>query len=235
MTNNNISFNDDTKEFIYFTEAVNQIFAAADCTEEIRSYVDFLIGASKGRFEFTSSDEEVSRRAISKRQRTIVGAKKWLQRKREMLEDWQTTHGIKFVGYVVGSQNFVRGIKYKTEYRLHILKHAEIVIEEAKNDGEAWEQYPFLAIENAAKNLVERLKANQPYIIQKKAYKRRESKYVNTKIHNLMRGMSGLQQLIIDGREITDEDIKLFKLLEAGFKNIKSKIEDAEKEGEETT
>jgi hypothetical protein len=228
-----ILFDTETKEFIYFTEAVNQILAAADCTEEVRSYVDFLIGASKGDFEFKASDDEVAKRAISKRERTAAGARRWLKRKRDMLEEWQTKRGILFVDCNVGSKNFVLNIKYKSVYRLYIVRYAEIVVEEAKNDSSTWDTSPFLAIENAAKQLVQKLQDNPANIIQKKPYKHRQSKSVTRKIHNLMRGVSNLQQLIIDGRPITDEDKNLFRLMEAGLKNVKKKIEDAENEGGE--
>jgi hypothetical protein len=226
----NISFDGDTKEFIYFTEAVNQIFVAADCTEEVRSYVDFLIGASEGEFEFKASDDEVAKRAVSKRDRTLASARRWLKRKRDMLDEWQIQHGMEFVKCDVGSKNFALNIKYKSVYRLYIIQHAEVVIEEAKNDKPLWDIAPFIAIENAAKQLVQKLQANPATIIQKKTYKRVESKSVNTKILNLMASQSKLQQLLVDGSPITDEDRKLFRLMEAGLKNIKSKIEANENE-----
>lgn len=231
--NANDPFDDTTKEFIYFTEAVNRIFAAADCTEEVRSYVDFLIGASKGEFEFKASDDEVANRAVSKRERTSAGARRWLKRKRDMLEEWQTKRGILFVDCDVGSKNFVLNIKYKSEYRLYIIRYAEIVVEEAKNDSSTWDTSPFLAIENAAKQLVQKLQDNPANIIQKKSYKQRQSKSVTRKIHNLMRGVSNLQQLILDGRPITDEDRNLFRLMEIGLEHVKRNIEDDEDEGDE--
>jgi hypothetical protein len=144
----------DMEQFIYTTEALNQILISADCPENVRSLIDYLIGFSMGRDEFIAFDGELSI-YVQTENRSVTAANKWLSRTRKDLKDWQDKNNLGFVSHTEGAPNKNKiNKKLPATYKLPILALIEDVMNQAQEDKKFWNKEKRLAIKLAAQDLV---------------------------------------------------------------------------------
>jgi hypothetical protein len=146
----------DMEQFIYTTEALNQILVAADCPEDVRSLIDYLIGFSMGREEFKAFDGELSIYVqTGKRRGKESAANQWISHTRKKLIDWQDKSGAGFVIHNEGDFDKNTGKKLRATYQLPILTLIENVMNKAQENIKIWDKNPSLAIALAAEELVQ--------------------------------------------------------------------------------
>lgn len=149
----------EEEQFIFRTEALNQILVAADCPENVRSLIDYLIGFSMGREEFKAFDGELSIYVqTEKRSKNESAANQWVSHTRKRLNDWQDKSGVSFVIHNEGDldKNNPKPRKLQATYQLPILALIENVINKAQEDIKDWDKNPSIAITIAAKELVKK-------------------------------------------------------------------------------
>lgn len=154
------------KLFLSFgTDAINHVLAAANCPQEFRPLIDYLVGISGGNPEFEAADGDLASRVrLSEKETTPNADRQWLKRIRKEFEAWQERNGFLFVecrrGYCESALDPAgnrRKVFHKTRYYLHLLDRAAAVITEAQKAGQFWEANPLYAIERAARQEVKRL------------------------------------------------------------------------------
>jgi hypothetical protein len=145
----------DMEQFIYTTEALNQILVAADCPENVRSLIDYLIGFSMGREEFKAFDGELSI-YVQTENKSVNAANKWVSRTRMDLKDWQDKSGVGFVIHNEGDLDKNYNKKHRATYQLPILALIENVMNKAQEDIKLWDKNPSEAIKATAMLLVKK-------------------------------------------------------------------------------
>lgn len=168
-----------TKEAAYFTEAVNQILFQSNCPESVRSFIDYLIGYSKGRLEFEVSDAELSfyEKPSEEVKLNNDTEAKWVQRKRDKLEKHQVKIQIPFIECQRGSWNPKAQTYHKSKYKLFILEYAVMVVAQAKKNL-SWKSNTYDAIRHEAHNLLDKLK-NEKIVMRPRKSRKREGRVSN--------------------------------------------------------
>lgn len=204
-----------TKEYTYYTEALNKILVAAECPDEIRAFIDYLIGASHGRSNFEIGDRDLQKSRPVEGLGTEMAGMKWVQRHRDKLEDWQHKSKLLFIEFTRGSKKV---IYEKSKYHLHILRYVESVITEAKS-SKLWPAHPSAAIEEAAQTIVQQLKSEERDIPIKIKYKRQGLESISGKLKSARSHLERVRQIL------DDNDMGLIQDDEELFNEVKQILE----------
>jgi hypothetical protein len=200
------------EQFIYATEALNQILVAADCPDDVRSFIDYLIGFSNGREEFEGVDSDVAKYMQTEDRRdNEKAAKSFLQRRRKKLEDWQEKNSVVFVVCIHGGRDKNR-VYYPSRYQLPILNLIEMVMNKAQEKVALWEKQPLVEIKKAAQDLIKLHKADllkniirTPYIRPPYVEMKQRSSAVKTHLEKMSKlSKTGNLKFGIDERELDE-------------------------------
>ncbi|MEW6208733.1 MAG: hypothetical protein AB1631_10225 [Acidobacteriota bacterium] len=140
------------------TDAINSILAAAGCPPSSRAFIDAVIGAAHSRLTsdrldewFEASDLEIARGALVDRRdsMSVAALKKWTQRHRKALFDWQRQSGYTLIECAPGGQDEEKN-NHPTRYLVPVIAAAAETLVEARADS-AWQRAPEKAMRQAAK------------------------------------------------------------------------------------
>ncbi len=145
------------------TDAINFLLVAAGCPAHLRPLIDCLVGLAGDRVDwFEAADEMVGMRArAGDGEMSRDAAKKWVQRWRKALIEWQTRKNLALIECSPGGQDR-DGTRYPSRYKVNLLWLAAATVEEARNSSH-WKRDPSRALELAAQTILEDTPETPPY------------------------------------------------------------------------
>ncbi len=137
------------------TDAINFILVAAGCPAHFRPLIDCLVGLAGDRTDwFEADDLTVGMRArVGEEEMSRDAAKKWVQRWRKELCDWQSRKDLALIECSPGGQD-TDGTRYKSRYKVNLLRLAAEAVEDARNSSQ-WNRDPSRAVELASQAILE--------------------------------------------------------------------------------
>jgi hypothetical protein len=145
------------------TDAINFLLVAAGCPANLRPLIDCLIGLAGDRVDwFEAADEVVGTRArAGDGEMSRDAAKKWVQRWRKALIEWQTFKNLALIECSPGGQDR-DGTRYPSRYKVNLLWLAAATVEKARS-SDFWRNNPSRALAVAADEIIEDTPETDPY------------------------------------------------------------------------
>ncbi len=145
------------------TDAINFILVAAGCPAHLRALIDCLVGLAGDRTAwFEADDLTVGMRArASGDEMSRDAARKWVQRWRKELCDWQSLKNLALIECAPGGQDS-DGKLYKSRYKVNLLQLAADAVEDARGSSH-WNRDPSRALELASEAILEDTPQTNPY------------------------------------------------------------------------
>ncbi len=145
------------------TDAINFILVAAGCPAHLRPLIDCLVGLAGDRTAwFEADDLMVGMRArASGDEMSRDAARKWVQRWRKELCDWQSLKNLALIECAPGGQDS-DGKLYKSRYKVNLLQLAADAVEAARGCPK-WDRDPSRALELASEAILEDTPQTNPY------------------------------------------------------------------------
>jgi hypothetical protein len=137
------------------TDAINFLLVAAGCPAEYRPLIDCLVGLAGDRTGWFEADDlaVASRARATEEEFSRDAGRKWVQRWRKLLCEWQQRKNLALIECSPGGQDS-DGTRYKSRYKVNLLWLAAQTLEEARNSSH-WRRDPSRALELAAPKVLE--------------------------------------------------------------------------------
>ncbi len=145
------------------TDGINFLLVAGKCPSHLRPLIDYLVGLAGDRVGwFEADDLQVGMRArAGDGEMSQDAARKWVQRWRKSLIEWQQSKDLAFIECSPGGQA-PDGTRYPSRYKVNLLALAAAVVEKARN-SEFWRRNPSRALMVAAEEIIEDAPFTDPY------------------------------------------------------------------------
>ncbi len=145
------------------TDAINFLLVAAKCPSALRPLIDYLVGSAGDRTDwFEADDLTVGLRVrIGDGDMSGDAARKWVQRARKALIEWQQIENLALIECSPGGQA-TDGTRSPSRYKVNLLALAAATVEKAR-DGEFWRRNPNRAMMVAAEEIIEDAPVSNPY------------------------------------------------------------------------
>ncbi|MBO0722326.1 MAG: hypothetical protein J2P41_15980, partial [Blastocatellia bacterium] len=128
--------------------------------EKFRSYIDALIGASRGSTDwFEAADIEIGQRArpVSTTGLKEKSIERWTMRQRDEFAEWQQAYGVTLIETMPGGMK--GGIKYKTRYKLENLFEIALEIAHRARSSRGYDTNPKRCMRKAAEAVYKEFKS----------------------------------------------------------------------------
>ncbi len=145
------------------TDAINFLLVAASLPAKLRPLVDCLVGLAGDRTGwFEADDLQVGVRArVGDGAMSRGAARKWVQRHRNALCEWQQSKNLALIEYSPGGRS-TGGDYCPSRYRVNLLALAAATVERAREDG-FWRRAPHRALMLAAEEIINDAPETNPY------------------------------------------------------------------------
>lgn len=145
------------------TDAINFLLVAGGCPAHLRPLIDCIVGLAGDRVGwFEADDLNVGSRARAGfNDMSGDAARKWVQRWRKALIEWQQSKDLALIECSPGGQA-PDGTRYPSRYKVNLLALAAAVVEKARN-SEFWRRNPSRALMVAAEEIIEDAPVTDPY------------------------------------------------------------------------
>jgi hypothetical protein len=137
------------------TDAINFMLVAKRCPSELRAGIDCVIGLAGDRVDwFDAEDLDVAARARGSSGELFShsSGKKWVQRWRKALCEWQQKENIALIECSPGGQDH-DGTRHKSRYKVNLLRLAAVAVEEARKES-LYQRDPARALELATETVL---------------------------------------------------------------------------------
>jgi hypothetical protein len=220
---------DETFSGTDFTEAINQLLVAVNCPNKHRNFIDTLIGYAERKLRFNVFDLDLGRRADNQNNyRSDNSARKWVQRNRKNLQDWQEQNKVFLVEF---SPGFRTGDKppynyVPSSYYLHIIEYAIQVLAVARKD-EIWEKHPRRAIQKAAVKKAGNI-ITTPIVFKQRVPKDKDvEKQIGTKLQTALTNIEKAIELIEEDNLIIEgENLDRVLALRLAMSDLETHVPD---------
>lgn len=145
------------------TDAINFLLVAGGCPAHLRPLIDCLVGLAGDRTDwFEADDATVGMRArAGDGEMSGDAARKWVQRWRKALIEWQHNKDLALIECSPGGQA-PDGTRYPSRYKVNLLALAAATVERARV-SEFWRRNPQRALMVAAEEIIEDAPVTDPY------------------------------------------------------------------------